>query len=124
MLSAPPGMNAMRHMKRRLVALTEPRMNAEQKLRLLAMVGDFVFWYALREAAGDAKVEAEFAAAQIAAGVFPQLAAASDGGRTCASEDRFEAELRLPLGALGAKASRLLRNRMHSSNSEGSIRVR
>jgi hypothetical protein len=73
-------------------------MTTEQKLTLLAMVDDFVFGYALREAAGDVKVEADFAAAQMATGAFPQLAAAFRGSRTCVNEDRFEAGLRLLLG--------------------------
>jgi Tetracyclin repressor-like, C-terminal domain len=72
-------------------------MNVEQKLTLLAMVDDFVFGYALRETAGDAKVETEFAVSQMATGAFPQLAAAFKSGRVCARKDRFEAGLRLLL---------------------------
>ena len=54
MLSAPPGLNAMRHMEQCLEALAETSMTQKQKITLLAMVDDFVFGHALREAASDA----------------------------------------------------------------------
>jgi len=98
MLSAPPGLNAMRHMEQCLEALAGTSMTEEQKLTLLAMVDDFVFGYALREAAGGAAVDTEFAAAQMATGAFPQLAETFKGGRVCTTKDRFEAGLRLLLG--------------------------
>jgi hypothetical protein len=46
-----PGLNPMRHMEQCLEALAETPMTAEQKLTLLAIVDDFVFGHALREAA-------------------------------------------------------------------------
>jgi AcrR family transcriptional regulator len=94
MSSAPPGLNAMRHMEQCLEALAETTMTAEQKLTLLAIVDDFVFGHALREAASDTTIEPELAAAQMATGAFPQLARVFRGGRTCARKDRFKAGLR------------------------------
>src|SRR5580698_1433325 len=64
MLSAPPGLNAMRHMEQCLEALAETSMTKKQKMTLLAIVDDFVFGHALREAASDAALDEEFAATQ------------------------------------------------------------
>ena len=94
MLSAPPGLNAMRHMEQCLEALAETSMTEKQKITLLAMVDDFVFGHALREAATDATIDIEFAAAQLATGAFPQLAEAFGSGRVDANKDRFERGLR------------------------------
>ena len=66
MASAPPGLNAMRHMEQCLEALAETSMTEKQKITLLATVDDFVFGNALREAAAHAEIDAEFAAAQLA----------------------------------------------------------
>jgi AcrR family transcriptional regulator len=97
MLSAPPGLNAMRHMEQCLEALAETSMSAKKKLTLLAMVDDFVFGHALREAASDATVDLEFASAQIATGEFPRLAEVFGGGRIDAGKDRFKVGLRVLL---------------------------
>ena len=97
MSSAPPGLNAMRHMEQCLEALAETSMSEKQKITLLAMVDDFVFGHALREAAKDATIDIEFAVAQLATGAFPRLAQAFGGGRVDANEDRFERGLRLLL---------------------------
>jgi AcrR family transcriptional regulator len=97
MLSAPPGLNAMRHMEQCLDALAKTSMTAEQKLTLLAMVDDFVFGHALREAASDATIDMEFAAAQMATGAFPRLAEVFGGGRIDAKKDRFKVGLRVLL---------------------------
>lgn len=97
MLSAPPGLNAMRHMEQCLEALAETSMTAKKKLTLLAMVDDFVFGHALREAASDATIDLEFASAQIATGAFPQLAEVFGGGRIDAGKDRFKVGLRVLL---------------------------
>jgi AcrR family transcriptional regulator len=97
MLSAPPGLNAMRHMEQCLEALAETSMTAKKKLRLLAMVDDFVFGHALREAASDATVDLEFASAQMATGSFPRLAEVFAGGRIDAGKDRFKVGLRVLL---------------------------
>jgi hypothetical protein len=94
MLSAPPGLNAMRHMEQCLEALAETSMTEKQKITLLAMVDDFVFGHALREAATDAAIDIEFAAAQLATGTFPRLAEVFGGGRIDAHKDRFERGLR------------------------------
>ena len=94
MLSAPPGINAMRHMEQCLEALAETSMTEKQKITLLAMVDDFVFGHALREAATDATIDMEFAAAQLATGAFPRLAEIFGGGRIDAKKDRFERGLR------------------------------
>jgi AcrR family transcriptional regulator len=94
MLSAPPGINAMRHMEQCLEALAETSMTEKQKITLLAMVDDFVFGHALREAATDATIDMEFAAAQLATGAFPRLAEIFGGGRIDAKKDRFDLGLR------------------------------
>jgi AcrR family transcriptional regulator len=73
MLTAPPGLNAMRHMEQCLQALAKTKMTNEQKLMLLAMVDDFVFGHALREAANDTKFDLEFVETQMATGDYPQL---------------------------------------------------
>jgi AcrR family transcriptional regulator len=97
MLSAPPGLNAMRHMEQCLEALAETSMTTKKKLTLLAMVDDFVFGHALREAAGDTTVDLEFASAQIATGAFPRIAEVFGGGGVDASKDRFKVGLRMLL---------------------------
>src|SRR5580692_11321850 len=74
MLSAPPGINAMRHTEQCLEALAETSMTAKQKMTLLATVDDFVFGHALREAATDSTIDMRFASAQLATGAFPRLA--------------------------------------------------
>jgi AcrR family transcriptional regulator len=98
MLSAPPGHNAMRHMEQCLEALAETSMTGKQKITLLAMVDDFVFGHALREAAADAEIDIEFGATQLAAGAFPRLAEVFGGGRIDANKDRFERGLWALLG--------------------------
>src|ERR1700720_3954454 len=90
MLSAPPGLNAMRDMEQCLEALAETSMTEKQKITLLAMVDDFVFGHALREAATDAVIDIKFATAQLATGAFPRLAEMFGGGCFDVSEDRFE----------------------------------
>src|ERR1700733_7355701 len=98
MLSAPPGPNAMRHMEQCLEALADTSMTTKQKITLLAMVDDFPFGHALREAATetatDETVNFEFAATQIATGGFPRLAEAFGDGRIDAMKDRFEQGVR------------------------------
>ena len=94
MLSAPPGVNAMRHMEQCLQALAGTTMTTREKLALLALIDDFVFGYALREAASDPKVDLNFARAQLATGAFPRLKEAFGKGRIPAMRDRFQMGLR------------------------------
>jgi AcrR family transcriptional regulator len=101
MASAPPGVNAMRHMEQCLEALAETSMSEKQKITLLATVDDFVFGYALREAASHAGINTEFAAAQLATGAFPRLARAFGGGWVEPNADRFERGLRALLEGTG-----------------------
>jgi hypothetical protein len=84
-------------MEQCLEALAETSMTAKKKLTLLAMVDDFVFGHALREAATDATIDLEFASAQIATGAFPRLAEVFGGGRIDAGKDRFKVGLRVLL---------------------------
>ena len=98
MLSVPPGLNAMRHIEQCLEALAETPLTNKQKITLLATVDDFVFGHALREAAAGAKIDLEFAAAQIGAGAFPRLAEVFRGSLIEANKDRFERGLRALLG--------------------------
>lgn len=104
MLSAPPGLNAMRHMEQCLEALAETSMTAKQKITLLATVDDFVFGHALREAATDADIDTEFAATQLASGAFPRLAEVFHGGRVDANKDRFEEGLKALLNVAPVRA--------------------
>jgi AcrR family transcriptional regulator len=87
MLSASPGVNAMRHMEQCLQALAGTTMTTREKLALLTIIDDFVFGYALREAGSDPKV-------QLATGAFPRLKEAFGKGRLPAMPDRFQMGLR------------------------------
>jgi AcrR family transcriptional regulator len=100
MLSAPPGVNAMRHMEQCLQALARTTMTTREKLALLAIIDDFVFGYALREATRDSKVDLTFARAQLATGAFPRLKEAFGRGRMPASPDRFQVGLRALLDSV------------------------
>jgi hypothetical protein len=106
MQSAPPGLNAMRHMEQCLKALEETSMTASQKLRLLAMVDDFVFGHALRVSAGETPMDIEFAAVQLATGNFPCLAEVFARGPIETGESRFHTGLRLLLGQFDGKSPR------------------
>jgi hypothetical protein len=64
-------------------------MTTREKLALLAIIDDFVFGYALREAASDPKVDLNFAKAQLATGAFPRLKEVFGKGRMPAMPDRF-----------------------------------
>lgn len=97
MLSAPPGVNAMRHMEQCLDALAETKLTSKQKLTLLAIVDDFVFGYALREATTDKKIDLDFAKTQLATGAFPRLVEVFGKARVPTSPDRFQLGLRLIL---------------------------
>jgi AcrR family transcriptional regulator len=100
MLSAPPGLNAMRHMEQCLEALAETQMTNGEKLALLATVDDFVFGHALRETANDTAIDTEFAAAQLATGAFPRIAKVFAKGRIETRKDRFEQGLQALLNGL------------------------
>jgi AcrR family transcriptional regulator len=100
MLSAPPGLNAMRHMEQCLEALAAAPMTAAQKFALLATLDDFVFGYALRATASDTRIDLQFAKAQLATGNFPRLAEAFGDGRIQAHDERFEQGLRALLAAI------------------------
>ena len=103
MQSAPPGLNAMCHMEQCLEALAETSMTVKQKLTLLAIVDDFVFGHALREAASEKAVDTEFAAAQMAKGNFPRIAEVFSGGRIEIGKSRFREGLRLLLDEYGPR---------------------
>jgi len=94
MLSAPPGVHAMRHMEQCLQVLAKAPMTMSEKLTLLATIDDFVFGYALREAARQPKVDLNFARAQLATGAFPWLKQAFGKGRLPAMPERFQMGLR------------------------------
>ena len=114
MLSAPPGINAMRHMEQCLEALAGTSMTAQQKLALLATVDDFVFGHALREGSANGAIDVEFAKAQMATGAFPRLAEVFGKGRIPAQRDRFKKGLKGASGGgvvVGA-AARLFRCRL------------
>jgi AcrR family transcriptional regulator len=100
MLSAPPGVNAMRHMEQCLQALAATTLTTREKLALLAIIDDFVFGYALREAATDPKVDLNVAKAQLATGPFPRLKEAFGKRRLPAMPDRFEIGLQALLDSV------------------------
>jgi AcrR family transcriptional regulator len=100
MLSAPPGVNAMRHMEQCLQVLGRTTMTTREKLALLAVIDDFVFGYALREAASDPKVDLNFVKAQLATGAFPRLKEAFGRGRPAVMSERFQMGLRALLDSV------------------------
>ncbi len=106
MQSAPPGINALRHMEQCLEALAETSISAKQKLTLLGIVDDFVFGHALREAASETAVDMEFAKAQIAKGKFPRIAEVFSGGRIEIGKSRFQEGLCLLLEEYGPRRHR------------------
>jgi len=108
MQSAPPGLNAMRHMEQCLEALAATSMTTKQKLTLLAMIDDFVFGHALREAASEKPVDMEFATAQMATGNFPRIAEVFGSGQIEIGKDRFQMGLRLLLEEYGPQPPRVL----------------
>jgi hypothetical protein len=114
MQSAPPRLNAMRHMEQCLEALAETSMTAEEKLTLLAIVDDFVFGHALRETASEKAVDMDFAEEQIAKGNFPRIAEVFSGGRIEVGKNRFQEGLRLLLEEYGPQRSRLVSTRIRN----------
>jgi hypothetical protein len=72
MLSAPPGINAMRHAEQSLEVLAETSMTANQKITLLATI------------------DMRFAASQLATGAFPRLAEVFRNGRIEPHKGRFD----------------------------------
>jgi AcrR family transcriptional regulator len=100
-LSASPGLNAMRHMEQCLQALDGTSLTDQQKLTLLAMVDDFVFGSALRDVLNAAPFDRTFATAQLGSGSFPQLSAMFASGHAGPSQDRFEQGLNALLNAAG-----------------------
>jgi len=100
MLTAPPGINAMRHMEQCLQALAGTGMTAREKFTLLAIIDDFVFGYALREGANDPAMDFSFAKSQLNTGAFPRLVEVFGKGRLPAIPDRFQKGLRLLLDSV------------------------
>ncbi|MBI1209986.1 MAG: TetR family transcriptional regulator [Alphaproteobacteria bacterium] len=99
MLSASPGVNAMRHMEQCLDALAATSMTANQKLTLLTTVDDFVFGHALRAAAASTSADRKLARTQIATGAFPRLKEAFVEAGAKPDEHRFELGLKALLDA-------------------------
>lgn len=97
MLSVSPGIHALRHFEQCLEALAPTHLTSEEKMTLLAIVDDFVFGHALREAAAEKEVDAGFARSQLATGAYPRTAQMFREGRLTATSDRFEFGLRLIL---------------------------
>lgn len=104
MLSAPPGVNAMRHMEQCLQALAGTSMTTREKLALLALIDDFVFGYSLRETANEPKIDLNFARKQLATGAFPRLKEAFGKGRIPTMRDRFQMGLRTLLDLVKASS--------------------
>lgn len=106
MQSAPPGLNAMRHMEQCLEALAEASMTVKEKLTLLAIVDDFVFGHALRESVNEKAVDMEFVAEQIARGKFPRIAEIFSSSSIEIDKHRFQEGLRLLLEGWDPQRSR------------------
>jgi AcrR family transcriptional regulator len=100
MIAAPPGINAMRHEEQCLQALAGTGMTAREKLTLLAIIDDFVFGYALREAGNDPDMDISFAKAQLATGAFPHLVKVFGKGSIPDLPDRFQKALRVLLDSV------------------------
>jgi len=118
MQSAPPGVNAMRHMEQCLKALAETGMTTEQKLTLLALVDDFVFGYTLRETAGDPVVDIDSAKDLLRTGAFPELKKAFGKEQKLCIPNRFALGLEAILGVAGERilvGSHRRQNRRHNS---------
>ena len=73
---------------------------------MLAIVDDFVFGHALREAASEKPIDMDFAAGQLAKGNFPRIAEIFSGGRIEIGNNRFQEGLRLILEEYGPRQSR------------------
>ena len=73
MRGAPPGPNALRHTEQCLETLAETELSAKEKLTLLAMIDDYVFGYALREAESSTTGDEALARKLLATGDFPRL---------------------------------------------------
>ncbi|MBU8895427.1 TetR/AcrR family transcriptional regulator [Corallococcus sp. M34] len=73
MRGAPPGPNALRHAEQCLETLAETKLSAKEKLTLLAMVDDYVFGHALREAETQTPTDEALAKKLLATGDFPRL---------------------------------------------------
>jgi AcrR family transcriptional regulator len=104
MLSVAPGVNAMRHFEQCLEALAQTALTGKEKFTLLATLDDFVFGYALREAATDRKVDLDFAKSQLATGRYPRLAEVFGEGRVPVGADRFQLGLELILDMVAEKS--------------------
>jgi AcrR family transcriptional regulator len=115
MQSAPPDVNAMRHMEQCLQVLSETGMTTQEKLTLLAVIDDFVFGYTLRESADDPDVDADLVREQLGTGAFPRLAEAFGRRRVCAMPNRFQLGLDALLDSAAKRtigpAARLRANR-------------
>jgi AcrR family transcriptional regulator len=73
MRGATPGPNALRHTEQCLETLADTKLSAKEKLTLLAMVDDYVFGHALREAESYAAVDELLARKLLATGELPRL---------------------------------------------------
>jgi AcrR family transcriptional regulator len=104
MLAVAPGVNAMRHFEQCLEALAQTGLTGKQKFTLLATLDDFVFGYALREAATDRKIDIDFAKSQLATGRYPRLAEVFGEGRVPVGADRFQLGLELILDMVAEKS--------------------
>jgi AcrR family transcriptional regulator len=104
MLSVAPGVNAMRHFEQCLEALSQTALTGKEKFTLLATLDDFVFGYALREAATDRKIDIDFAKTQLATGEYPRLAEVFGEGRPPVSSDRFQLGLELILDMVAERS--------------------
>ena len=86
MRGAPLGPNALRHTEQCLETLAETTLTARQKLSLLAMVDDYVFGNALREAESRTSVDEMLAKNSSRPASSPSSSRPSDAGRSSGFE--------------------------------------
>ncbi|HUI53636.1 MAG TPA: TetR/AcrR family transcriptional regulator C-terminal domain-containing protein [Bryobacteraceae bacterium] len=103
MLSAAPGVNAMRHLEQCLEALSDTRMTNRQRITLLALIDDFVFGHALREAAVHTPIDSKVASALLKTGSFPRLNDVFSEVRIEPGKERFQKGLRALMSSVAGK---------------------
>jgi len=89
MRGAAPGPNAFRHAEQCLETLAETKLSPKQKFTLLAMVDDYVFGHALREAESRNTVDEALARKLLATGAFPLLEQIFGRGRIAPDSKRL-----------------------------------
>jgi AcrR family transcriptional regulator len=99
MRGATPGPNALRHVEQCLEVLSETPLRPKEKLTLLAMVDDYVFGHALREAEAPREADQQLALDLLKSGEFPRLAETFRNGMIPNEARRLERALTAIIGS-------------------------